>query len=73
MARGQYQGVRVGRIMQIHLVCIKPGFSGDEVCDSGCGESKDVMVYGRQTAGAGRIFESNGTLVQTQFVLNPDF
>jgi len=59
--------------MQIHPVCIKSGFSGDEVCDSGCGESKDVMVYGRETAGAGQIFESNGTLVQTQFVLNPDF
>jgi hypothetical protein len=59
--------------MQIHPVCIKPGFSGDEVCDSGYGESKDVMVYGREVAGAGQIFESNGTLVQTQFVLNPDF
>jgi hypothetical protein len=36
LARGPaYQGVRVGRIIQIYPVCFKPGFSGDEVCDSG--------------------------------------
>lgn len=36
LARGPaYQGVRVGRIIQIYPGCFKPGFSGDEVCDSG--------------------------------------
>jgi hypothetical protein len=42
------------------------------------GGSKDVVVYGRETAGAGRgpayqVFDSSGNFILTRFVLNPDF
>jgi glucose/arabinose dehydrogenase len=42
------------------------------------GGSKDIVVSGRETAGAGRgpayqVFDANGNFVLTRFVLNPDF
>jgi len=45
-------GVRVGRIIQIHPVCLKPGFSGDEVCDSGCGREQGRGGIWSETAGS---------------------
>jgi hypothetical protein len=42
------------------------------------GGSKEIVVSGRETAGAGRgpayqVFDANGNFVLTRFVLNPDF
>ena len=42
------------------------------------GASKNVLVYGRETAGLGRgpayqVFDASGNFILTRFVLNPDF
>jgi hypothetical protein len=57
---------------------LNPNFRETKFTVLDVGGSKDVVVYGRETAGAGRgpayqMFDSSGNFVLTRFVLNPEF
>jgi hypothetical protein len=57
---------------------LNPDFRETKFTVLDVGGSKDVVVYGRETAGAGRgpayqMFDSSGNFILTRFVLNPDF
>ena len=57
---------------------LNPNFSETKFTVLDVGGSKDVVVYGRETSGAGRgpayqMFDSSGNFILTRFVLNPDF
>jgi hypothetical protein len=57
---------------------LNPDFSETKFTVLDVGGSKDVVVSGRETAGAGRgpavqVFDANGNFILTRFVLNSDF
>ena len=57
---------------------LNPDFSETRVTVIDVGGSKDEVVYGRETSGAGRgpayqVFDASGSFILTRFVLNPDF
>jgi subtilisin family serine protease len=57
---------------------LNPDFSETKFTVMDVGGSKDEVMYGRETSGAGRgpayqVFDASGNFILTRFVLNPDF
>jgi Divergent InlB B-repeat domain len=57
---------------------LNPNFSETKFTVVEAGDNKNIVVYGRETSGAGRgpayqMFDSSGNFILTRFVLNPDF
>src|SRR5262245_26183986 len=79
LARGPaFQGFgSMGSLIFTRFV-LNPDFRETKFTVLDVGGNKDIVVYGRETAGAGRgpayqAFDSSGNFVLTRFVLNPDF
>ena len=79
LARGPaFQGFgSTGSLLFTRFV-LNPDFRKTKFTVLDVGGSKEIVVSGRETAGAGRgpayqMFDANGNFLLTRFVLNPDF